>query len=95
MVAPFSDACAALRIGQLSGIIETDYGYHIILRLPIDYDTVPISLADSATLYTLRQLAVREDFEAVLLGWRESLDLEYTSEFTSLDLGSVFNMCQH
>jgi len=95
MAAPFSNTCASLRIGQLSGIVETDYGYHIILRRPIDYDIVPLALADSDTPYTLRQLAVQENFEKVLLGWRESLDPEYSPEFTSLDLSSIFKMCEH
>ncbi len=32
MVAPFEEGTRALEIGQVSGIIESDYGFHIILR---------------------------------------------------------------
>lgn len=36
MVSEFEEASLALEVGGLSGIVETVFGYHIILRLPID-----------------------------------------------------------
>jgi len=90
MVTAFSEASGLLEIGQISDIIETLHGYHIILRLPIDFDTVPITLASSGISRTLRQLAALDDFDSVLSGWRDSLDLNFTSEYYSIDIASIF-----
>ena len=91
MVPQFSDACAALDIGQYSGVVETDYGYHIILRLPINYDAVPISLANTGQDRTLRQIAAIENFESVVIqGWRDEVTIEYTPEFRSINMATLF-----
>jgi len=88
MVSEFFEATTGLEIGEISGIVETMYGYHIILRLPIDYDTSPISPQGHSP--TLRQLAAMEDFNLMRLQWSNALELEYSPEAEDIDLAVIF-----
>ena len=90
MVEPFSEATASLEYGELSDIVETEYGYHIILRLPVDYDEVPFSLSNSGQYNTIRQLAAVEDFDAIMQGWRDELSVEFTAEYHSINVAEIF-----
>ena len=94
MMPEFSDATAALEIGGLSGIVETMYGYHIILRLPLDYEATPISIASEGITRSLRQVAATNDFNDLREGWLNALNVEFTPEFQSLDLATVFQIHQ-
>jgi len=94
MVEPFSDATVNLEIGQMSGIVETTYGYHIILRIPVDYDAYP-----QRSNYTLRQFAAIDDFSGKRTQWFEALNPVFSSEYQSLNLADIFKWhdedCNH
>jgi len=92
MVEPFSIATAALETGQMSDIVETVYGYHIILRIPIDYDTIPIGFSNAGIFRTLRQAAALADFDTMMLDWIEALKPEFTPEYKSIDLAVIFKL---
>jgi len=95
MVTPFSEASYELEYGELSGIVESEFGYHIILRLPVDYDSVPFSLESAGRHITIRQLAGFEDFETRLQEWRDSMDIEFTPEYHAIDIETIFAWCVH
>jgi len=91
MVVNFSEATAALDIGELSDIVETEYGYHIIFRLPIDYNDVPFSLASrDGEQLSIRQLAAMRDFNNLRSEWHDALNVVRTSEFNSINLSVIF-----
>jgi len=91
MVEAFSDATESLNIGEMSGIVETEYGYHIILRIPVNYDT-PLMTRSGQSPGTLRQQAAAGRFESLLDEWFNSIEqnLVLTSEFNSINLPDIF-----
>jgi len=90
MVEPFSEASASLQVGEMSDIVETVYGYHIILRIPIDYDAIPSGFSREGIYRTLRQAAALEDFDILMQDWLDSLNVEFTPEYSSIDLSVIF-----
>jgi parvulin-like peptidyl-prolyl isomerase len=92
MVVPFSQASAGLQIGEFSDIVETDFGFHIILRVPFNYDVVPVGIEAAGQLYTLRQLAASERLVSLLEEWRDSLEIEFTPEFESIYMADIFEI---
>jgi len=91
MVPEFSDTTVGLNIGELSGIVETEYGYHIIFRAPVNYDSI-LFTDRGISPASLRQMAAANYFESLLLEWRASVnrDLERSPEFYEIDLSRIF-----
>ncbi|MCL2409462.1 MAG: peptidylprolyl isomerase [Oscillospiraceae bacterium] len=89
MVPEFYYGTRNLEIGEVSGIIESYFGYHIIMRMPINFDTVPMRLLQMNL--TLREATAMNLFETGLISRADSLDLIFTSEFESIDLAEIFS----
>ena len=47
MVPEFEQGALALEVGGVSEPIQTDYGYHIILRIPVDQEQLRVACDDS------------------------------------------------
>jgi len=90
MVEPFSVAAMDLSPGEMSDIVETTHGYHIILRVPTNLDGVPISVANMGQTHTIRQLAAGENFEGTVSEWREQMNIEFSALHDSISIARMF-----
>ena len=82
MVSEFEDAVNALGDYELSGIVETSYGYHIILRLPLSADSALSDYTDDYGMpLTARGAASNEDYGDRLQAYFDTLPMEYADGF--------------
>lgn len=72
MVSEFENGTRALEIGQISGIVESPYGYHIILRQEPDAETLRAGC--------LSALAAKQ-----ISDWISEADVVLTDEYMNLD----------
>lgn len=77
MVSAFEDATRALEYGQISGLVESPYGYHIILRLDPDTE-------DARTEYRAELMYDQ------LSAWTDEADVVQSDEYQSLDVSLFY-----
>lgn len=85
MVAEFEEGVKALADYGVSQPVQTSYGYHVILRLPLSADTV-VSYDNNGAAVTGRSLFASFDYAAGLDAYLENLSVEYVGDFQAPDL---------
>lgn len=82
MVTEFENATAALTYGQISGLVESDFGYHIILRKDI---------AEGLALYPEEKAAFIEEHLGSLISLNMfDSEVVYDEALTGFDYGKFF-----
>ncbi len=81
MVTEFEDACNALADYQVSDPILTSYGYHIIIRLPLDPDKT-VEYSYEGTPLNARSLAASAEYASRMDAQYEKTSFEYVPGFS-------------
>ena len=75
--------------GEYSGIVESQFGYHIIMRMEITPETVIEKAADGEVL-TVRYEAAMANYDKLVDAWGKEAVVELSDEFKDLTFAAIF-----
>lgn len=77
LVGGFREKLAELEDGQIGLTEETDYGYFVVLRLPVDVES-------------MREDYIAEAYDAKIVEWMDAAEIELSGAFMELDVAGCF-----
>ena len=86
MVAAFEEAASALEEYEISDVVETDYGCHIIMRLPLKPDAVVEYNSSTGEPRTGRMLAANQEYGERLQALSDSLEAAWLPGYEAPNL---------
>lgn len=88
VVEAFQTAAKGLGEYKVSDPVKSDYGYHVILRLPTTPDDV-VSYVSDGVYRTLRYYAAVDRYNTLVGSWIEAADVQWQGKFEKLDIGEL------
>lgn len=81
MVTEFEDAVKSLDAGEVSGVVESSYGYHIIMRLAPDAERTVSYSSDGATAYSPRYLYASNAYAEEVEKFVDEIEIDFADGF--------------
>ena len=88
MVTEFEDAANALEDYAVSDVVETSYGYHILMRLPLSPDAIVEFNSSTGAPRTARMLAANQEYAEKLQQKAAELELSWLPGYEAPNLMS-------
>lgn len=90
MDSTFEAAATGLGENELSDVVKTDYGYHIILRLPLKASAA-VEYTSETEMSPLSYYVAKEMFSAEADNWAKESKVETKKTYDKIDLADVFS----
>lgn len=92
MVETFETAAFGMESGEISGIVESPHGYHIIMRVPLDYKATMDIDSETGAAISMQYFVAQKLFSEKYAEIVENAAVEENDAYTNMDLNELFPM---